>query len=105
MDADTLEYFVDCLRYGERLRFRYRGIDYETDTWFDEEKNYRGCLSVWGNNPSGDGIFYAMGRGRSFPVTKFLKTPIWGGKTFIEVAGEIEWTNESEVTRNLYGHY
>ena len=80
--------FVDHIKYGDELIFKYEGKTYFLEGLFENEI-FTLYLDRW-NPPADDYIWLASSKER-YPADEFLKAKIWDGKSFWEVENQIEW--------------
>ena len=90
----SFEEFVDHMSYGDELTFVYNGEKFFLQG-FVVEKVPILYLARW--EPLLDDRYFAVIKGnendRRYPVEKFLNSPIFYGKTFLEIESEVQWVD------------
>ena len=88
-----IDIFIDTIHYGEDISLIYEGKRLFIDGWWDNN-NYTLRMFDY-DNPDEKSIynFEITNDDREKVVNEFLNKKIWEGKTFLEEAKNIEWTD------------
>ncbi|MCD8308178.1 MAG: hypothetical protein LUD51_08155 [Clostridia bacterium] len=94
MTKEDYNVFIEDLHYGTGAFVSFMGEVYMIDE--DENDNGSPCIYVSKVKPAEPNyIFMASGSLDRYPVEKFLKAKIWGGKTFPEAYGELDFVQDN----------
>ncbi len=93
MTQEDYNSFIEDLHYGSGALVTFKGELYMIDE--DDNDNGSPFISVVKMKPYDPRyVFMATGNLDRYPVEKFLKAEIWGGKTFPEAYPEIEFAQD-----------
>ena len=89
-----IDMFIDTIHYGEDISLKYGNRRLFIDGWWKGNKYTLRMFDY--DNPDDDSIynFEITNEDREKVVNEFLEKKIWNGKTFLEEAKNIEWTDE-----------
>ena len=89
INGDITE-FIDKLYYGEELLFEYDGKEYFLQGWTNS-LDATMVLDIHDGKPFADYLWKCIRPSIRECAEEFLKSKIWGGKTFMEIQREIIW--------------
>lgn len=89
-----IDMFIDTIHYGEDISLKYGNMRLFIDGWWKDNKYTLRMFNY--DNPDENSIynFEITNEDREKVVKEFLEKKIWNGKTFLEEAKNIEWTDE-----------
>lgn len=85
--------FIEKLNYGDEVIFIYEGMKYFIQGYKNNDGRFTLYLDRW-EPPSNDYIWIGVGTDIDYPVSEFLTSPIWNGKTFMNIESDVEWVDE-----------
>ena len=87
--------FIDKITYGDEVIFTYQGKKFFIQGYRENDVDGKCILYLSQLEPPVDGYFGVYKGGeRLYPVNEFLNTPIWNGKTFMDIEKNVEWVDE-----------
>lgn len=85
----NIDEFVDKLWGGEELVFTYNGKKYFSQGYVNDDGKYYFELQLWEPQPSI--LWSVIGLSNQESMERFLKEPLFEGKSFWDVEKDIEW--------------
>lgn len=92
MKNGNINEFIDKLWSGEELIYTYNGKKYFSQGYILDDGRYRFELQQW--EPEGNLLWKVEGLSNQESLEKFLKEPLFDGKTFWEIEKDAEWVDE-----------